>query len=138
MQGHPSTHTSLGATAVLREGIIFSNEPGLFYNPRDGYGHNQSNTVVVAANGAHRMNRTSLTREFRWITNRRSGGGFGTRGRAGRNRSTVFCSLYPGVPAGLSWCRSRCCRRIVAIRWRARVELRLRRPRVSTTLDRST
>ena len=80
---------------MLRVGITLSNEPGL-YNPRDGYGLNQSNTVVIAANGAHRMNRTPLTREFRWITNWRSGGGFGTRGPAGRNRSTFSAAYIRG------------------------------------------
>lgn len=68
MEGHQPPYIALGDTTVLREGMTFSNEPGL-YNPRDGYGYNHSNTVLITADGARRMNRTPLTKDFCWITN---------------------------------------------------------------------
>jgi Xaa-Pro aminopeptidase len=66
MGGHQAPYIALGDATVLEEGMVFSNEPGL-YNPRDGYGYNHSNTLVITATGATRLNRTPMTREFCWL-----------------------------------------------------------------------
>jgi Xaa-Pro aminopeptidase len=67
MEGHQPPYIALGDTTVLAEGMMFSNEPGL-YNPRDGYGYNHSNTVLITADASKRLNRTPLSKEFCWIT----------------------------------------------------------------------
>jgi Xaa-Pro aminopeptidase len=63
MEGHQPPYIALGDTTVLDEGMMFSNEPGL-YNPQDGYGYNHGNNILITATGARRMNNTPLTREF--------------------------------------------------------------------------
>ncbi len=66
MEGHQAPYIALGDTTVLEEGMMFSNEPGL-YNLEDGYGYNHSNNILITATGARRMNRAPLTKEFCWI-----------------------------------------------------------------------
>jgi Xaa-Pro aminopeptidase len=66
MEGHQAPFISLGDTTVIREGMMFSNEPGL-YNPAGGYGYNHSNNLQVTAAGCAQMNRTPLTREWCWM-----------------------------------------------------------------------
>lgn len=66
MEGHQPPYIALGDTTVLEEGMMFSNEPGL-YNLEDGYGYNHSNNIVITKTGARRMNNAPLTREFCWI-----------------------------------------------------------------------
>ncbi len=66
MEGHQPPYIALGDTTVLEEGMMFSNEPGL-YNLEDGYGYNHSNNIVITKDGARRMNNAPLTKEFCWI-----------------------------------------------------------------------
>lgn len=66
MEGHQAPYIALGDTTVLEEGMMFSNEPGL-YNLTAGYGYNHSNNILITKDGARRMNATPLTKEFCWI-----------------------------------------------------------------------
>jgi len=67
MEGHQAPYISLGDETLLEKGMIFSNEPGL-YNPREGWGYNHSNTVLVGEDEGEILNRTPLTQEWCWIT----------------------------------------------------------------------
>ena len=66
MEGHQPPYIALGDATVLAEGMMFSNEPGL-YNIDGGYGYNHSNNIVITADGSRRMNAAPLTKEFCWI-----------------------------------------------------------------------
>jgi Xaa-Pro dipeptidase len=66
MEAHEPPYISLGDDTVLAEGMLFSNEPGL-YNLPEGYGYKHSNCIVITKAGAHRMNKTPLSKEFCWI-----------------------------------------------------------------------
>lgn len=66
MEGHQEPYIALGDATVLEEGMMFSNEPGL-YNLAAGYGYNHSNNILITKDGSRRMNATPLTREFCWI-----------------------------------------------------------------------
>ncbi len=66
MEGHQAPYIALGDATVLEEGMMFSNEPGL-YNLEGGYGYNHSNNILITGDGARRMNNTPLTKEFCWI-----------------------------------------------------------------------
>ena len=66
MEGHQPPYIALGDATVLAEGMMFSNEPGL-YNIEGGYGYNHSNNIVITADGSRRMNAAPLTKEFCWI-----------------------------------------------------------------------
>jgi Xaa-Pro aminopeptidase len=66
MEGHQAPYVSLGDATVMREGMMFSNEPGL-YDPENRYGYNHSNNVLIAGSGCTQMNRTPLTREWCWL-----------------------------------------------------------------------
>jgi Xaa-Pro dipeptidase len=65
-EGHQAPYLSLGDTMVLREGMCFSNEPGL-YSVADGFGYNNSNFVVVRKDRGEMFNRTPLDKEWCWI-----------------------------------------------------------------------
>lgn len=67
MEGHQKPYISLGDGTVLAEGMMFSNEPGL-YDPEGGYGYNHSNNLVITQDRAVQMNKTPLTREWCWLT----------------------------------------------------------------------
>jgi Xaa-Pro aminopeptidase len=47
MEGHQPPYQALGDYTVMRTGMHFSNEPGL-YDPENGFGYNHSNNVLVA------------------------------------------------------------------------------------------
>ncbi len=66
MEGHQPPYLSLGDETVLEEGMMFSNEPGL-YNPERGYGYNHSNNILVGKEKGIRMNKTPLTKEWCWL-----------------------------------------------------------------------
>jgi Xaa-Pro aminopeptidase len=66
MEGHQKPYISLGDATVLQEGMMFSNEPGL-YDPEGGYGYNHSNNLLVTKEGGVQMNRTPLTKEWCWL-----------------------------------------------------------------------
>lgn len=67
MEGHQEPYLSLGDETVLEEGMMFSNEPGL-YNPEGGFGYNHSNNILVGKDRGIRMNKTPLTKEWCWLT----------------------------------------------------------------------
>lgn len=66
MEGHQPPYIALGDATVLEEGMMFSNEPGL-YNLEGGYGYNHSNNILITRDGARRMNNVPLTKDFCWI-----------------------------------------------------------------------
>ena len=67
MEGHQKPYISLGDATVLAEGMMFSNEPGL-YDPAGGYGYNHSNNLLITQERGVQMNRTPLTKEWCWLT----------------------------------------------------------------------
>jgi Xaa-Pro aminopeptidase len=66
MEGHQAPYLALGDETVLEEGMMFSNEPGL-YNPEGGYGYNHSNCVLVGKERGIVMNKTPLTKQWCWL-----------------------------------------------------------------------
>ncbi|MBM4456358.1 MAG: aminopeptidase P family protein [Chloroflexi bacterium] len=66
MEGHQPPYISLGDETVLEEGMLLSNEPGL-YNPAAGWGYNHSNTILVGKERGIVLNETPLTREWCWL-----------------------------------------------------------------------
>ncbi len=66
MEGHQPPYLSLGDQTILKEGMVFSNEPGL-YNPEAGYGYNHGNTVVTRTDKGECLNTTPLTKEWCWL-----------------------------------------------------------------------
>ncbi len=66
MEGHQPPYLSLGDETVLEEGMVLSNEPGL-YNPEGGWGYNHSNTVLVGKERGIVLNKTPLTKEWCWL-----------------------------------------------------------------------
>jgi Xaa-Pro dipeptidase len=67
MEGHQPPYIALGDETVLEEGMMFSNEPGLF-NLEGRYGYNVSNLVLITKDGARRMNNCPMTKEFSWLS----------------------------------------------------------------------
>ena len=67
MEGHQRPYIALGDTTVLAEGMMFSNEPGL-YDPEGGFGYNHSNNLLITGERGVQMNATPLTREWCWLT----------------------------------------------------------------------
>ena len=66
MEGHQAPYVSLGDATIMQEGMMFSNEPGL-YNPEGGYGYNHSNNLLLTATRGQQMSRTPLTHEWCWL-----------------------------------------------------------------------
>jgi Xaa-Pro aminopeptidase len=66
MEGHQPPYLNLGDETVLEEGMLLSNEPGL-YNPAAGWGYNHSNTLLVGQERGIVLNGAPLTREWCWI-----------------------------------------------------------------------
>jgi len=66
MEGHEAPYLALGGYTVLEEGMIFSNEPGL-YNPEGGYGYNHGGTIVTRADRGEVLNKTPITKEWCWL-----------------------------------------------------------------------
>jgi Xaa-Pro aminopeptidase len=66
MEGHQDPCLSLGDETVLEEGMLFSNEPGL-YNPEGGWGYNHSNTILVGKDRGTILNSTPLTKDWCWL-----------------------------------------------------------------------
>ena len=46
MEGHQPPYQALGDYTVMKKGMHFSNEPGLF-DPKSGFGYNHGNTILV-------------------------------------------------------------------------------------------
>lgn len=66
VEGHQSPYIALGDHTMLRRGMCFSEEPGLYDSER-GCGFNWSDTVVVGKKGGYRMSRVPYTKEWCWI-----------------------------------------------------------------------
>ncbi len=66
MEGHQPPYLSLGDESRLREGMVVSNEPGL-YNPEEGWGYNHSNTILITSEGSEVMNVAPLDEEWCWL-----------------------------------------------------------------------
>jgi Xaa-Pro aminopeptidase len=66
VEGHQWPYIALGDHTMLREGMCFSEEPGL-YDPEKGCGFNWSDTIVVAKKAGYRMSRVPYTKEWCWI-----------------------------------------------------------------------
>jgi Xaa-Pro aminopeptidase len=66
VEGHQSPYISLGDHTMLRRGMCFSEEPGL-YDPASGCGFNWSDTVVVGAKSGYRMSRVPYGKEWCWL-----------------------------------------------------------------------
>ena len=63
MEGHQPPYQALGDYTVMREGMHFSNEPGL-YDPENGFGVNHSNNILVSQETGLQMGTTPATREW--------------------------------------------------------------------------
>lgn len=63
MEGHQAPYIALGDFTTLEEGMMFSNEPGL-YDPRNGFGYNHSDNLLITAKGGVPMGSVPLTREW--------------------------------------------------------------------------
>ena len=63
MEGHQPPYQALGDYTVMREGMHFSNEPGL-YDPENGFGFNHSNNILVSSDAGLQMGTTPATREW--------------------------------------------------------------------------
>ena len=65
-RGHKPPYIALGDDTVLVEGMLFSNEPGL-YNVKDGYGYGTGDTVLVAKTKGIVMGQAPFTEEWCFI-----------------------------------------------------------------------
>ncbi|MFQ5689976.1 MAG: M24 family metallopeptidase [Gemmatimonadota bacterium] len=63
MEGHQPPYQALGDYTVMREGMHFSNEPGL-YDPENGFGFNHSNNILVAKDKGLQMGTVPATKEW--------------------------------------------------------------------------
>ncbi len=63
MEGHQPPYIALGDFTTLQEGMMFSNEPGL-YDPEGGFGYNHSDCLLVTARGAVPMGSVPMTKEW--------------------------------------------------------------------------
>jgi Xaa-Pro dipeptidase len=66
MEGHQPPCVSLGDETVLQEGMVLSNEPGL-YSPKHGWGYNHSNTILVGKEKGVLLNKVPMTKEWCWL-----------------------------------------------------------------------
>jgi Xaa-Pro dipeptidase len=62
-EGHQPPYIALGDFTTLEEGMMFSNEPGL-YDPENGFGYNHSDNVLVTAKGGVPQSSVPLTKEW--------------------------------------------------------------------------
>lgn len=63
MEGHQPPYHALGDHTAMREGMHFSNEPGL-YDPENGFGFNHSNNILVAREKGLQMGTVPATKEW--------------------------------------------------------------------------
>jgi Xaa-Pro aminopeptidase len=66
VEGHQSPYLSLGDHTMLRRGMCFSEEPGLYDTEHD-CGFNWSDTVVVGAKAGYRMSFVPYSQEWCWL-----------------------------------------------------------------------
>ena len=67
MEGHQQPYIALGDATILADGMMFSNEPGL-YDSAGGFGYNHSNNVVISGGRAVQMNKTPLTKDWCFLS----------------------------------------------------------------------
>lgn len=65
-EGHQPPYIAVGDHTVLKKGMCFSEEPGLF-DPDTGCGFNWSDTVVVGQKSGYRMSRVPYSKEWCFI-----------------------------------------------------------------------
>lgn len=65
-EGHQPPYLALGDTTVLKQGMTFSEEPGL-YDPKAGCGFNWSDCVATGAKSGYRMSRVPYSKEWCWL-----------------------------------------------------------------------
>ncbi len=63
MEGHQPPYHALGDYTIMRSGMHFSNEPGL-YDPEHGFGFNHSNNILVAPTKGLQMGTAPCDREW--------------------------------------------------------------------------
>ncbi len=63
MEGHQPPYQALGDYTVLKAGMHFSSEPGL-YDPENGFGFNHSNNVLVAQETGLQMGTAPCNKEW--------------------------------------------------------------------------
>ena len=63
MEGHQPPYQALGDYTVMRRGMHFSNEPGL-YDPENGFGYNFSDNVLVADGKGLQMGTVPADKEW--------------------------------------------------------------------------
>ena len=66
VEGHQPPYIALGDYTMLRKGMCFSEEPGL-YDSEHGCGFNWSDTVVVATKSGYRMSRVPYSKDWCWL-----------------------------------------------------------------------
>jgi Xaa-Pro aminopeptidase len=65
-EGHQPPYLSLGDDTVLKRGMTFSEEPGL-YDQKSRCGFNWSDCVVTGIKSGYRMSRVPYSKEWCWI-----------------------------------------------------------------------
>jgi Xaa-Pro aminopeptidase len=65
-EGHQPPYLALGDYTVLKKGMCFSEEPGL-YDPKAGVGFNWSDHVVTGVKSGYRMSRVPYSKEWSWV-----------------------------------------------------------------------
>ncbi len=63
MEGHQPPYIALGDFTTLQEGMMFSNEPGL-YDPENGFGYNHSDNLLITPKGGVPMGSVPLSKEW--------------------------------------------------------------------------
>lgn len=63
MEGHQPPYQALGDHTVMRAGMHFSNEPGL-YDPDNGFGYNHGNNILVAREAGLQMGTAPCDKEW--------------------------------------------------------------------------
>lgn len=63
MEGHQPPYQALGDYTVMRAGMHFSNEPGL-YDPENGFGFNHSNNILVGRQQGFQMGTAPCDKEW--------------------------------------------------------------------------
>ncbi|HZI94436.1 MAG TPA: M24 family metallopeptidase, partial [Patescibacteria group bacterium] len=63
MEGHQPPYIALGDFTTIQEGMMFSNEPGL-YDPEGGFGYNHSDCILITPKGGLAMSSVPMTKEW--------------------------------------------------------------------------
>jgi Xaa-Pro dipeptidase len=66
MEGHQEPWLALGDYTMLREGMTFSVEPGL-YDSEKGFGYNPSDTVLIGTDRGRLMGSVPVTKEWMYL-----------------------------------------------------------------------